>query len=310
MIKKSLKKWFPNLYEWYMHLKRKRCIKDIKRRKKLNKNEYELEISKQYKQRIGHEINWNNLETYTEKMQWAKLYDNDPKKSELTDKFKVREWVAEKIGQEYLIGLLGVWNNFDEIDFSKLPDRFVLKTNHGSGTNVIVKDKRLLNNKITKRKFKDWLETDFGYKSFELHYSKIAPKIIAEEYIESEFGELQDYKFLCFNGQPYFCWVDMGRFSNHTRNVYNLDWELQPWNQETFSIYEKPIDKPKNFEKMVEIVKKLAQGFAHVRVDLYNVDGKIYFGEMTFTNGGGFDRIIPSRYDKMLGDLWTLPEMK
>ena len=155
--------------------------------------------------------------------------------------------------------------------------------------------------------FKDWLSTDFGYKSLELHYSGIAPKIIAEEYIETEYGELQDYKFLCFGGKPYFCWVDMGRYSNHTRNVYDLNWELQPWNQEAYAHYEKPIPRPENFEKMIEIATILSQGFSHVRVDLYNVNGKIYFGEMTFTNGGGFDRILPTEYDRKLGDLWQLP---
>lgn len=307
MLRSKLKKFFPRLYEWYLHLQRRKCIANIKRRKKLSREEYRNEISKQYRQRIGRDVNWDNLVNYTEKMQWAKLYDNNPIKSSLTDKYEVRKWVEQKIGKEYLIDLLGVWNNFDEINFSKLPNKFVLKTNHGSGTNVIVKNKSHLNMKITKQKFKDWLDTDFGYKSLELHYSDIQPKIIAEAYIETDIGELQDYKFLCFDGQPYFCWVDMGRYSNHTRNVYNLDWELQPWNQETYANYEKPIEKPKNFEKMIEIVKILAKDFPHVRVDLYNVNGKIYFGEMTFTNGGGFDRIIPSEYDKMLGDLWTLP---
>ena len=306
MIRRKLKKHFSWLYEWYLHLQRRKCIANIKRRKKLRWEEYQNEISHQYRRRIGHDIDWNSLNTYTEKMQWAKLYDNDPIKSELTDKYRVREWVAHKIGQEYLINLLGVWDNFDDIDFSTLPDRFVLKTNHGSGTNVIVKDKKTLNFNNTRRKFRDWLETDFGYKSLELHYSTIEPKIIAEEYIETEIGELQDYKFLCFDGEPYFCWVDMGRYSNHTRNVYNLDWQLQPWNQEAYDHYEKPIQKPKNFKKMVEIVRTLAQGFAHVRVDLYNVNGRIYFGETTFTNGGGFDRILPVEYDKMLGDLWEL----
>lgn len=309
MFRSNLKKLFPDLYEWYLHMQQRRCISYVNRRKRMSKDQYEAELSKQYKQRIGHELNWDSIDSYTEKMQWSKLYDVDPRKSELTDKYKVRKWVADKIGEEYLIGLLGVWDSFDEIDFSKLPERFVLKTNHGSGTNVIVRDKHTLNLKNTRRKFKDWLDTDFGYKSLELHYSAISPKIIAEEYIETEIGELQDYKFLCFDGQPYFCWVDMGRYSHHTRNVYNLDWELQPWNQETYAHYEKPIEKPKNFDKMVELVKTLAQGFAHVRVDLYNVDGKIYFGEMTFTNGGGFDRILPMEYDKMLGDLWNLPRM-
>lgn len=307
MLKQKLKKGFPQLYEWYLHVQRKKCISKIKKRKKLSTDQYEQEISKQYQQRIGHELNWNKLDTYTEKMQWEKLYDKDPRKSELTDKYKVRRWVADRIGEEYLIELLGVWDCFEDIDFSKLPDSFVLKTNHGSGTNVIVKDKAKLNLKETKRKFKDWLDTDFGYKSLELHYADISPrKIIAEKYIETDKGELQDYKFLCFSGKPYYCWVDMGRYSNHTRNVYNLNWEPQPWNQEAYAHYEKPIEKPKNFEKMVKIAEILAEGFAHVRVDLYNVDGKVYFGEMTFTNGGGFDRIIPAKYDKVLGDLWEI----
>lgn len=308
MIRRTMKRKFPKMYEWYIHMQQRRTIANIRKRKKLDKSAYESEISKQYKQRIGHELDWKCLETYTEKMQWAKLYDNDPRKSVLTDKYAVRNWVTEKIGEEYLIKLLGVWDSFDEIDFTELPDKFVLKTNHGSGTNVIVKDKKTLNLKATKRKFKDWFDTDFGYKSLELHYSDIKPKIIAEEYIETDLGELQDYKFLCFDGKPYYCWVDMGRYSNHTRNVYNMAWEIQPWNQETYAHYEKPIEEPQNFEKMVEIVETLAQDFAHVRVDLYNVGGKIYFGEMTFTNGGGFDRIFPVEYDKMLGDLWTLPK--
>lgn len=309
MIKSKLKTQLPALYEFYLHMQRRLWILKINKRKKLNPDKYKEEISKQYKQRIGRDIDWNNIVTYTEKMQWSKLHSDNALKGELTDKYKVRKWVADKIGEEYLIDLLGVWDKFEDIDFSTLPDRFVLKTNHGSGTNVIVKDKKSLNIKNTKRKFKDWLDTDFGYKSFELHYATIEPKIIAEKYIETELGELQDYKFLCFGGQPYFCWVDMGRYSNHTRNVYNLEWELQPWNQELYSHYEKPIEKPENFEKMVEIAQVLSEGFPHVRVDLYNVNGKIYFGEMTFTNGGGFDRIFPSEYDKILGDLWEIPDL-
>lgn len=308
MIKSKLKKLLPFWYEIYLHMQRRLCILKIKKRKKLSSDEYKNEISKQYKQRIGRDIDWSNIETYTEKMQWSKLYDSGALKSDLTDKYKVRKWVADKIGEEYLIGLLGVWDSFDDIDFSTLPDKFVLKTNHGSGTNEIVRDKNKLDIKNTRRKFKDWLDTDFGYKSLELHYSAIVPKIIAEEYIESELGELQDYKFLCFDGEPHYCWVDMGRYTKHTRNVYDLNWELQPWNQETYSHYEKPIEKPENFEKMIELVRVLSQGFSHVRVDLYNVNGKIYFGEMTFTNGGGFDRIFPAEYDKKLGDLWQIQD--
>ena len=132
VLKSKLKNWFPGAYEYYLHIQRRKCILEIERRKNLAIEEYQDEISKQYKDRIGHDIDWNDLTTYTEKMQWAKLYDSAPIKSELTDKYIVREWVARKIGEEYLIGLLGTWDTFDEIDFSKIPDKLVIKTNHGS----------------------------------------------------------------------------------------------------------------------------------------------------------------------------------
>lgn len=264
-------------------------------------------IEHMYKRSIGRKLDWNNLKAYTEKMQWAKLYDATQIKTNLSDKYVVRNWVADKIGKEYLIPLLGNWKNFDEIDFNNLPNQFVLKTNHGSGTVFIVKDKNTINKNECRKKFNDWMKTDYSYATgFEMQYSKIKRQIIAEKYLESEYGELQDYKFLCFDNKPYFCWVDIGRFNNHTRNVYNLDWELQPWNQYTYKNYKIPIEKPKNFEKMVEIAEILCQGFSHVRVDLYNIDGQIYFGEMTFSNGSGFDRIIPDKYDYMLGNLWKI----
>src|SRR5690606_21015710 len=118
---------------------------------------------------------------------------------------------------------------------------------------------------------------------------------------------LKDYKFLCFSGKPYFCWIDTERFVDHRRNVYNMKWELQEWRQYKYKNTDKPIAKPENFEEMVKIVEKLAVGFSHVRVDLYNVDGKIYFGEMTFTNSSGFEKIVPRQSNLMLGDLWKLP---
>lgn len=281
-------------------------IRDIARLKKLSEKEIIEKDAEMYKQRIGHDLDWDNLNTYTEKMQWEKIYDKNPLKPLLADKYRVREWIKEKIGEEYLIPLLGAWNRFDEIDFDRLPKRFVMKTNHGTGTNYIVKDKSVLNRKMAKCMFDDWLATDYGFLSFERHYSEICPKIIVEKYMETEYGELQDYKFLCFDGKPYYCWVDMGRYSEHTRNVYDLEWRLQPWKQERYGVYKNKIPKPKNFDKMIELAAILSERFSHVRVDLYNIDGKIYFGEMTFTNGSGFDRIIPEKYDRMLGDLWKI----
>lgn len=306
-MKKLLKKSFPVLYEYYLHIKRVRKIKKINQLKQLPKEKYPEKLSKIYEQNIGHKLDWNNLNDYTEKMQYVKLYDKTLLKVKLSDKYEVREWVEKKIGKNYLIPLLGVWKNFDDIDFSKLPDKFVIKTNHGSGTNFIVKDKYRLNYKQLKRTFADWLNTDYGYYTgFELHYSDIKPMIIVEKYIESAHGQLQDYKFLCFGGKVYYCWVDMDRYTNHSRTVFDLEWKIQEWNQASYGVYKEQIPKPKNFDKMIELVKILCQGFHHVRVDLYNVDGKIYFGEMTFTNGSGLDPIVPQKYDRILGDLWDI----
>lgn len=302
-----LKKKLPYMYNYYLHLKRRRKIRYIEKIKKEPLEKQQKILENLYKKKIGHELDWKNLTTYTEKMQWEKMFNKNYMKSKLSDKYEVREWVSSKIGKQYLIPLLGCWENFDDIDFSKLPNQFVLKTNHGSGTNFIVKDKSNMNIKMIRKLFTDWLETDYGYNTgFELHYSDIKPKIIAEKYMESKIGQLQDYKFLCFHGKPYYCWVDMDRYANHTRNVYDLDWNLQPWNQSSYGVYHEPIERPKNFEKMIELANILCEGFSHVRVDFYNIDGTIYFGEMTFTNGSGLDSIIPSEYDKMLGDLWNI----
>lgn len=292
-------------------IKRKIRLLNNRRMRKISPNKYENKISKIYKKRIGKNINWNNPTTYTEKMQWEKLYDNNPLKSELSDKYLVREWVKEKIGEKYLIDIYGVWDSFSEIDFKKLPKSFVLKTNHGSGTIYIVKDKNKMDYNEVKNLFDDWMQMDYAFcTGFELHYSKIRRRIIAEKYIETDNDDLQDYKFLCFDGKPYFCWVDVGRFSNHKRNVYDLDWNLQRWNQSEYGNTGETIPKPNNFSEMIKIAEKLCQGFSHVRVDLYNVKGKIYFGEMTFTNGSGFDKIVPDEYDLILGNMWKLDMRK
>lgn len=249
-----------------------------------------------------------NPQSYSEKIQWLKLFDEDELRTRLSDKVLVRDWVKEKIGSEYLIPIYGVYDHFDEIDFDKLPNQFVIKTNHSSGWNIIVKDKRNFNLKKAKKRVEWWLGLDYGlWSEFEIHYSPIKPKILIEKYTVNSVGELNDYKFLCFDGECRYFWMDFDRTTNHKRNVYDLNWNLQPWNQFTYGNYEGEIEKPKNFEKMVEIAKILCKGFKHVRVDLYNVDGKIYFGEMTFTNGSGFEGIYPKEYDYKLGKMIKLP---
>lgn len=306
-----LKKKFPGLYDYYQHMKRMKVLANAKRLESLPEEKYNDLIEKEYLKVFGNILDWNNLRTYTEKMQWEKIYDKNPIKTTLTDKYAVREWVEGKIGKDYLIPLIGVWDSFDNIDFDLLPKQFVLKTNHGTGTNLIVKDKNKINMRRAKRMFDDWMKTDYAFtNSLQLHYRDIKRKIIAEKYLETNLGELQDYKFLCFDGKPCFCWVDLGRYSKHTRTVFDMNWKLQPWTQASYGIANYDIPMPKNFDMMIDIANILSKGFSHVRVDLYNIDGKIYFGEMTFTNGSGLDPIIPKEYDKVLGDYWKLPKNK
>lgn len=262
-----------------------------------------------YEENTGEKLDLDNPRTYREKMQWSKLFDLSPIKTELADKIKARDWVAAKIGEEYLIPVYGIWDTFDEIDFNVLPDSFVLKSNTGSGCNIIVKDKKTFDPEKAKEKFEEFNKMNFAFRSgFELQYKDIVPKVFAEKYMESEDGQLQDYKFLCFDGKPYYCWVDVDRFSKHRRrNVYDMNWKLQPWNQGSHGNTEYELKRPDNFEEMIEIATVLCEGFLHVRVDLYNVSGKVFFGEMTFSSSSGFNKTVPEEYDLMLGNFWKLP---
>lgn len=267
------------------------------------------ELRRLYKSRIGVDLNLENPVRYTEKIQWSKLYDRDSMRSTLSDKYAVREWIGEKIGDEYLIPLLGVWESPDEIDFDKLPNNFVMKTNNASGTNALVKDKTKENLKRLKRRLRSWLAFENGWYLFDLQYQDIPPKIIAEKYMidHGSSRELMDYKFMCFNGTPMYVWVDLDRYTDHRRIVFDLDWKIQPWTQYGYPAVEEIVEKPQCFDEMVQIAKELSQGFGHVRVDLYSIDNRPYFGEMTFTNGSGFEPIIPDEYDAVLGSMWKLP---
>lgn len=267
-------------------------------------------LKKWYKKRTGRELNLENPKSFNEKIQWLKLYDNSPLKTKLADKYLVREWIKENLGEEYLIPLLGVYDSFDEIDFDKLPDKFVLKANHGCAWNIIVKDKQKFDKKKAKKKFDKWMKRNYALKAgFEMQYKDIPPKIVAEAFIQDSKGELNDYKVLCFNGEPKFIWIDQGRFSNRTENIYDTKWNLQPFLL-TYENSKEEVPPPKNLETMIEFARKLSKDFALVRVDFYNVDGKIYFGEMTFTSASGVDVFKPAEYDLKLGEMLELPKSK
>ena len=278
------------------------------KRKKIPPDRYEYYVGKKYKQVFGTKCDFQHPKKYSEKIQWLKLYDDSLIKTKLTDKVAVRSWISEKIGEKYLIPLIGIYDKFEDIDFEKLPERFAIKLNHGSGWNIVVKDKEKVDLNEIKKRINYWMGLNYAYWNvFEIHYAPITPRIVIEQYIEDKHGELNDYKFLCFDGEVKYFWIDFDRYGNHKRNVYDLNWNLQPWTQRDYGNYEGKVDKPDNFDEMVSVVKILCQGFRHVRVDLYNVDGKIYFGEMTFTNGSGYEGIYPEKYEYMLGELIKLP---
>lgn len=263
--------------------------------------------------RQGRELNLSNPRTYNEKVQWSKVFDSTPIKTRLADKYLVRDWVEERIGSEYLIPLLGAWDSFDEIDFDSLPDRFVLKCNHGCAYNLIVKDKSKLDMEDARRKITMWMGENFAFKAgLELHYAAIPHKIIAEEFIEnvgSGDGDLYDYKFWCFDGKVKYIQFLSERNTNGLKMAfYDLDWKKQEFVY-SFPLDTKDMPRPDNLDEMIAVAEKLAAGFNHVRVDLYRMDdGKLYFGEMTFTSASGNCNWQPAEWDLKMGELMPLPE--
>lgn len=263
-------------------------------------------LSKWYEKAMGEPLDLDNPKSFNHKIQWLKLYDSTKEKGMLADKYAVREWVKGKIGEEYLIPCIGRWNKFEDIDFDNLPEKFVLKANHGSSTNVIVSDKSKINKTELRLRFSRWLSTNYALKmGFELHYGIMKPQIICEKYMGDD---LIDYKLFCFNGRPDFFWVDTGRFLNHKRNTYDLEWNELPF---LIDNYERVIvNKPKNLDKMIDFAKKLSAGFSFVRVDFYEIEGRLFFGEMTFTSNSGCNHFVPVEYDLIYGDKISLPVKK
>ena len=261
-------------------------------------------IAERYYKAFNRELNFKKIDSFTGYIQHTKLMKSSEDLWPLIDKYAVRAHVAQLVGEKYLSKLLGVWNQPEEIDYSQLPQRFALKTNHGSSWNIIVPDAAQLNKQEAHALLKGWLSTNFFSVTLEPHYRKIKPKVLAEEYLVDSDGELLDYKFFCFYGQPYFVQVDIGRGTSKPHRAYlNLEWQKLP-----FSINIPPSewvpDRPDNFAEMLQVVKTLAQKHVHVRVDLYNINGRIVFGELTFTHGSGLTKFYPDNtYDFLIGDL-------
>ena len=273
-------------------------------------NIYRNELKKFWYRKKNKLLDIDKPRSFNEKIQWLKLYDSTPIKTRLTDKYLVREWVSEKIGEEYLIPLLGAYDKFTDIKFEKLPNQFVIKCNHGSGYNIIVKDKSKLNLIRVKSIIESWMSENYAFISgLELQYRDIKPKIIIEQYMDDGTGDLRDYKFTCFNGKPYFIWVDRDRHSIHKRNLYDLNWNQLPYKVNlNYPPFPSP-KKPKCLNKMIQLASILSKNFIYVRVDFYIINDKIYFGEMTFTSSSGTEEIITNNFEKRLSSLINLPKV-
>ncbi len=250
-----------------------------------------------------------NPKTFNEKLQWLKLHDIHPEYAQMVDKIESKKYVAKRIGEEFVIPTLGVWEKFDDIVFEDLPNKFVLKTSHDSGSIIVVGDKSKMDFVAAKKKLQRSLNRRFYNDHREYPYKDVSPRILAEKFMVDESGiELKDYKFFCFNGEPKFLKVDFNRFIDHHANYYSLEWDLLEFGEALMPPKpDQKMEKPRNFDKMIEIAKTLAQGIPFLRVDLYNINGQIYFGEMTFFPASGSGRITPGIWDNKIGELLQLP---
>ncbi len=258
---------------------------------------------------IGKPLSLKNPRTFNEKIQWLKIHDRNPRHTDMVDKLAVKDIVTKIAGSEYVIPTMKVYNSVEEIDLNELPEAFVLKTTHGGGSGgvVVCKDKNKLDIQTAKAKLLKSLHSkDSRYR--EWPYSNVPRKIIAEHYMEDENGELRDYKFFCMNGEPKFLFMASGRMKDGalTFDFLDMDYNWLPVrnghpNSKT------PPQKPQNFDKMIELARKLSQGEAFVRVDLYNIRGKIYFGEYTFFHFSGLTPFEPEEWDEKFGDMIELP---
>jgi hypothetical protein len=265
-------------------------------------------IKAQYYLKNERALDLENPTEFTEKLQWLKLHLYTEDYKNYVDKYEVRTYVEEKVGKGYLVDFIGVYDNVDDIDFNTLPNQFALKGTHGSGYNVIVDNKSKINESDVKRTLKTYLKSNYYNKYKELIYRDIKPRILAEHYLDQTDSEnILDYKFFCIHGEPNYIWVktfDDGKYRNC---YYDLNWNKVEGDINTKSYLYKAIPKPENLDELIDIAKKLSEDFIFIRVDLYSISGKIYFGELTFFPWAGLKRLTVEHLNKELGDLIQLP---
>ena len=263
-------------------------------------------LKKKYKNKFGIELDLNNPITFNEKLQWLKIHDRKDLYTKMVDKYEAKKYVEGLIGKEYIIPMLGIYENFDEINFNELPDKFVIKCTHDSGGLVICDDKFKLNIKKARRKINKSLRKNYFYSGREWPYKNVKPRVIIEEFLDTGKKEISDYKFWCFNGEPKMCLVCTDRFINHKRNVYDLDWNKIDISLNFPNAINLNIEKPKCLNKMIELSRVLSKNIPFIRTDFYIINEKVYFGELTFFPGSGLQKIEPKEWNKKLGEMIDL----
>ena len=267
-------------------------------------------VSRKFAAALGYRLSLEHPVTFNEKLQWLKLYDHKPEYTVMVDKYKVRDYISEKIGEQYLIPLLGVWNYPDEIDFSILPNQFVLKCNHNSGLGMyICKDKSKMNIKKVKNGLKCGLRQDYYLSGREWPYKNVVRKIIAEQFMKSDSDGLTDYKIHCFNGEPKLILVCKDRFARTglTEDFFTPQWEHLDIRRPTHPNALDKIAKPEELSEMLALAEKLSENIPFLRVDFYIVEHKVYFSELTFFPASGFKKFVPEKWDEVLGSWLELP---
>lgn len=261
--------------------------------------------------KMNRRLDLENPQTYNQKLQWLKLYDRKPEYTQMVDKYEAKKYVARIIGEEHIIPTLGVWDCFEDIDFDKLPNQFVLKCTHDSGGLIICKDKSKLDKEKARKLICNCLKHNYFWGLREWPYKNVQPRIIAEQYMVDESGtELKDYKFFCFDGQPKAMFIasDRSNPNEETKfDFFDMDFNHLPFTNGHPNAT-RNINKPEGFEEMKQLAAKLSNSIPHVRVDLYNINGHIYFGEMTFSHWSGFKPFVPEEWDYKFGSWINLPE--
>lgn len=266
-------------------------------------------LKKRYLRVFGKKLDLKNPKTFNEKLQWLKLYDRNPEYINMVDKYEVKKYISKKIGKEYIIPTLGIYNNFDEIDFDNLPNQFVIKCTHDSGSIVLCNDKSMFDKEKCRNDINKALSKNYYFRGREWPYKNVKPRILIEQYmVDKKNRDLRDYKFFCFNGKVEFFKIDFDRFINHGANYYDRTGNLMYFGELVCEPnFEKKINMPINLDKMIELAEKLSRNILFLRVDFYEIENKIYFGELTFYPASGFGKFVPDEWDKKLGDLIELP---